>query len=287
MKRILIALFALAGIAAFSSCGGNGRITPPSHSRKYDLNSYPGLLDAVDGLLGAKKWDEQLFDKILTSTYSNHNYEIIGYSEAFSILDAVFKGGSHYVYTAVDSTMRCQTYRNLDEWSHLSKAIAAKTVEYKVNYGGLESPNADLSKVDDMIAQYYEVKRLSQSSFRITPKAVTAYSGGYKETEDCIKSNRYWNTYFSNNIEIQQGISEFPDRLSIARGDYYMELRNLIMTRAREDNVTKSQLGEIIKRFNKITDSSKDGSSRQALAEFLMNYESNASQVESADPFWR
>lgn len=276
-----------AGFSLIVSSCGNGKIDSKKKKKwDYDLNSYSGLVAAKDGLLDTKPWDEALFDTLLVKTYSNQNYDAIDYNEAFNIYDGIFKGGAHMVLTAVDSTMKTSVYNNLDYWGRLSKLIANKTAEYKKIYGALESPNANLQTVDDMIQQYQTVLSLSKSSFGQTPHSISKYTVSYQPTEDRIKNNKYWKTYFCKNSEINQGISEFPQRVRAAQSRYYGELKDLIIKRAEQDNITKQQLSRAINRYQSITSSSEQ-SMRDELGTFLMRYQSNETQEESNDSFWR
>lgn len=273
-------------VLLFVSCDGNGKIAHVKKKWSYDLNSYPGLVSAKDGLLNTKPWDEELFDTLLIKTYSNHNYEAIDYNEAFNIYDAIFKGAAHMVLTSVDSIMRTSVYKNIDYWQRLSYEIANKTAEYQKIYGALESPNSNLQTVDDMIRQYKNILKLSKSTFIQTPRQISAYNVSYKPIEERIKNNRYWNEYFSNNAEIRLGISEFPKRQKAARERYYTELMDEIIIRAREENITKEQLNNAINVFLSVSSSSEQFQ-RDSLGLFLMGYESDDSQEVSNDLFWR
>ena len=290
MKKLLSFLLLCTICAGFSliiSCNGNGKIDSKKQKKwNYDLNSYSGLIAAKDGLLNTKPWDEELFDTLLIQTYSNQNYDAIDYNEAFNIYDGIFKGGAHMVLTAVDSTMKTSVYNNLDYWKKISTQIASKTAEYQKIYGALESPNPNLQTVDDMIQQYKTVLSLSRSTFSQTPKSISRYTGSYQSTEDKIKNNRYWKDYFSKNSEINKGISEFPQRVKAAQNLYYSNLKDLIIKRAEQDNVTKQQLSRAISRYQSITTSSEQ-SLRDELGAFLMKYQSSESQEESNDSFWR
>lgn len=273
-------------VSLFVSCNGNGKIDHANKKWNYDLNSYPGLVAAKDGLLNTRPWDEELFDTLLIKTYSNHNYEAIDYNEAFNIYDAIFKGAAYVVLTSVDSIMKTPVYNNIDYWQRLSYEIADKTAEYQKIYGALESPNSNLQKVDDMIQQYKNVLKLSKSTFFMKPRQIAAYNVSYKPTEERIKNNKYWNTYFSNNNEIKRGISEFPKRQKIARNRYYTDLMDEIITRAKQENITKEQLNNAVNGFLSVSSSSEQFQ-RDSLGLFLMGYESDESQEVSNDLFWR
>lgn len=286
-KDFVVLLFCAlcAGSLFLVSCK-DGKVAHSVKKWKYDFNSYPGLVAAKDGLLNTKPWDENLFDTLLVTTYSNQNYGAIDYNEAFNIYDGIFKGGANMVLTAVDSTMKTSVYNKLDYWKTLSSQIASKTAEYQKIYGALESPNANLQTVDDMIKQFFSVLDLSKSTFGKAPTHIERYSISYQPTEDKIKSNKYWKDYFCHNSAIKQGISEFPQRVNTARSHYYRELKDKIMERAESDNITKEQLAGAISRYQGITSGSEQ-SMRDELASFLMRYKEEESQVVSNDSFWR
>lgn len=288
MKKIfdiLLLCTLCAGPSLFVSCN-NGKIAPKVIKWKYDFNSYPGLVAAKDGLLNTRPWDENLFDTLLITTYSNQIYEAIDYNEAVNIYNGIFKGGANMVLTAVDSTMKTSVYNELDYWKKLSSQIAAKTAEYQKIYGALESPNANLLTVDNMINQYYAVLKLSESTFEKTPTRIERYSIIYQPTEDKIKNNKYWKDYFCNNSKIKRGISEFPQRIMKAQSRYYRDLKDKIMERAQSDNITKQQLKDAVDRYQKVTSDSEQ-SMREELNSFLLLYQEEESQEVSNDLFWR
>lgn len=290
MKKLLsiLSLCTLCtGLSPLVSCGGNNKIDPTIKDEwKYDFNSYEGLVAATDELMSSKPWDEELFKTLLDQTYSNQNYGAIDEYEAFNVCDGILKGSAHMVLTAVDSTMKTSVYNKLDYWKKLSTLIASKTAEYQILYSELENPNANLQTVDDMIQQYQTVLGLSKSTFAQTPSHITRYTGSYQPIEDKIKGNKYWKTYFSKNSEINRGISEFPQRVKAARSNYYRDLKNQIINRAKQGNITKQQLGRAISRYQSIT-SSSERSLCDELGTFLMRYQSSESQQESNDSFWR
>ena len=74
--------------------------------------------------------------------------------------------------------------------------------------------------------------------------------------------------------------------MKVAQNLYYSNLKDLIIKRAEQDNITKQQLSRAIGRYQSITSSSEQ-SLRDELGAFLMKYQSSESQEESNDSFWR
>lgn len=250
------------------------------------LNSYSDLLKAKDLLGKSRPYDTLLLDKLLSSTYSNFNYEVIDYNEAFSVLDGVFKEGAYYVWQSLDSTMKTPQYNNLSYWKGLSKMIASRTAEYQKLFGSIESPNPNLQKADSMIGQYYYVLKLSKSTFGLTAKRITPYSVDYKSTEQLIKSGSFWAIYFRHNKEIQDNLNSFPSRAAKARNKYYNDLKDLIIKNANLDHPTSSQLANAVRRFNSIT-TSENSSARLELSDFLASYAEPENPTPSNNSFWQ
>lgn len=287
MKKIsLYMLFALcASVIMMSSCGNDSKIKP-SKTKSLPLNSYSDLLSAKKLLEMSRPYDIQLFDTLLSATYSNYNYQVIDYNEAFSVLDGIFKEGAYHVWHSVDSTMKTSTYNRLSYWKELSKTIAARTAEYQKLFGALESPNPNLKRTDEIISNYETVLRLSRSSFVQTAERITPYSLRYEPTENRIKSNPFWQNYFCQNAELKQNISEFPSRIKSSRYKYYNQLKDLIIQRAKGDCPTENQLSIVVRRFNDMT-TSDNQSARSELNQFFASYTEAENQEPSNKSFWQ
>lgn len=283
MRKIFI-LVMLGVVSLMSSCGHKIGQGSKKETTDVKLTSYEELIDAKDKLLNEKPWNRQLFDALLNSTYSLQQYEAISYHKAVSVYEGVLEGSAYMVWVAVDSTMKTPVYNNLGAWEKLRKEIADSTAAYKRIYDEIDSPNENLQKVSSMMTAYRSVLKLSKSTFAQTPRSITRYSVDYKSTENAIKRNKYWATYFSHNAEIKQNISQFPARWKNARDAYYQRLKSEIMERAERENITRSQLQRACNRFENITSNS---SYAKQLKAFLNNYPENSSQEESYSSFWK
>ncbi len=287
MKKIIppISLLVLiANTVLVCSCN-DSKITRDT-KKQIPLNSYSDLLNAKKQLEFSRPYDIHLFDTLLSATYSKYNYQVIDYSEAFSVYDGIFKEGAYHVWHSLDSTMKTTKYNGLSYWMNLSKTIASRTAEYQKLFEALESPNPNLQRADSMITNYEKVLSLSKSTFGKTPNRIVPYDISYTLTEDKIKNNPFWQVYFRHNTELNQNISEFPNRLKSARYNYYNELKDLIIKRAGEDVPTASQLSYAVRRFNDMT-TNDNQAARTELNEFFESYVEPEDQEPSNNSFWQ
>lgn len=289
--HLLLSGFLISALVLLTACGGGKVIEPPEDKDTVkiandmdNVSSYDDLVAIKDKIVSLRPFSEALFSKFLAVTYSQYTVNTIDMFEATSVYDGLFKGCANEVWTAVDSTMKTSVYKNLEDWSRLSKFIAKNTAEYKQIFDALESPNQQLEVTDDMIQQYYAVLQLSRSQFWLSAHSIKRFTGNYEPVEQMIKANKYWSTYFCHNVDITSGIREFPTRLRNARNKYYEDLKDLIIRKATEDSITSNQLNNAITRFQSFD---CQQSQKDALSNFLMGYPTDDSRKTSYDPFWR
>lgn len=280
---ILVASLFLLEIMA--SCGGKIDPNRPRNSNSY--KDFRLLTKAIDSLHTLPAWDGVLFNDLLLSIYTDKQYKLITSGETHTCYAQIFRGSGKYVREHLENLMKSPDYRDLGKWESVAKSVRDSLHKYTKIDPTLENPDPDLTVVFDMIKEYRNVERLSNSRFGQSVNCIERYSMDYHKVEKTIKDNKYWGNYFCHNAKINNNISDFPDRVKASRADYYRNLEEEIKSKAIEEKVSKTVLEDALQKFNNFSDNNNN-TLKEDLAGFVLDYVEPESPSDSnLSQFWK
>ena len=276
MKTLILKFIVIASFALISCTSSK---TEVERAITLDLNSGEGILKSIEMITSShKKWSQSVFDTIHLSIESlalsgelDRNI-----NEDKKHLANLFTSSAALLKDKADSIFRLSEYKGYKQMKSDLNFLKAKHKAFLNIYVDIDENNPQLSFVSDLFKQYEYVLGASRSRFEqkaeILPDyKLKQYEKDAERTKRSIQNNKYYKEYFSNNIEIQKGMSEFPDRMAIAKKQYYVDLEQLVEQTSVTDSLSSVQLLKIQGEFDGMASNiAQDAVDR--LLNYVMNY---------------